>query len=77
MRKSTSVDAEEPLTTWCGECNAEADFEPVPGGMGIEYACRWCGAAVFAGDLPLIETVFQPGVSRPASWQRYSAARSA
>lgn len=48
------------LTAWCSECDAETEFDKVPGGMGVEFACRECSAAVFNGDLPLIESIFQP-----------------
>ena len=63
-RRNLNVAAPElligSLTAWCGECDAETEFDKVPGGMGVEFACRECSAAVFNGDLPLIESIFQP-----------------
>ena len=51
------------LTSWCGGCDAEAVFDQVRSGIGLEYACRGCGAAVIAGDLLLIEATLQPGLA--------------
>lgn len=63
LDKSTDADAVDALTAWCGECNAEMGYDEVPGGIGVEYACRGCSAAVFTGDLPLIEAILQPAVA--------------
>ncbi len=65
MDAETIIDVAKPttLTSWCGGCDTEMLFEPVDGGIGVEYACRGCGAAVFSGDLALIETILQPALA--------------
>jgi hypothetical protein len=65
MKLQTNVGADPmaSLTTWCGECNAQKEFDQVPEGTGVEYACRCCSAAMFAGELPLIESILQPVVA--------------
>ncbi|TDE09940.1 hypothetical protein [Jiangella asiatica] len=66
MRETTTTGAVAPelaigsLTAWCGECDEETEFDRVPGGIGVEYACRECSAAVFTGDLRDIESILQP-----------------
>lgn len=60
MEADTTTGSAATLTSWCGGCDAEMMFDQVRGGTGLEYACRGCNAAVFSGDLLLLESILQP-----------------
>ncbi|MBD0292626.1 MAG: hypothetical protein ICV70_03495 [Jiangellaceae bacterium] len=45
---------EVPVATlWCPDCRDDREFEAVPDGRDIGWACTGCGAAVLMGDVVL------------------------